>query len=97
MKLPGVPRFYRELGKYAVESYIRRKNAGSPTGHFSVRMEKLTYVFWKVGYDEYGNPVCMRLKVERAIRKFKRQLESCGVKDIPGSAELYYMSINKPE
>lgn len=95
--MPAVPRFYRELGKYATESYIRRKNAGSPTGHFSVRMGKLAYVFWKVGYDAYGNPVSMRPKVELAMRKFKRQLASCGVKDMPGSADLYYMSINKPE
>lgn len=91
-----MPKFYRELGKEAVESYLRRKARKEPTGHFSRTLGKYTYVFWNTGYDEVGNEFPMRPKIDACIRKMQQFAEERGVTDFPVLHSLSILSINKP-
>lgn len=95
-KTVAVPKFYRDLGKEAVESYLRRKARKEPTGHFSRTLGKYTYVFWNVGYDEAGNDFPMQPKIDAHIRKMQQFAAEHGVTDFPVSRSLSIMSINKP-
>ena len=95
-KTVAVPKFYRDLGKEAVESYLRRKSRKEPTGHFSRTLGKIKYVFWNTGYDEVGNDVPMQPSVDALIRKMQNFDAERGVTDFPVSRRLAMMSINKP-
>ncbi len=95
-KTVAVPKFYRDLGKEAVESYLRRKSRKKPTGHFSRTLGKYNYVFWNVGYDEAGNDFPMQSKIDAQIKKLQHVAEEYGVTDLPASHSLSFMSINKP-
>ena len=85
-KTVAVPKFYRDLGKEAVESYLRRKARKEPTGHFSRTLGKFKYVFWNTGYDEVGNEVPMRPRIDALIRKMQHVAAEHGVTDFPVSA-----------
>ena len=92
-----MPKFYRDLGKEAVESYLRRKSRKEPTGHFSRTLGKIKYVFWNTGYDEAGNEFPMRPKIDARIRKMQQFATRVGlVTDFLVSRSLSIMSINKP-
>jgi hypothetical protein len=95
-KTVAVPKFYRDLGEEAVESYLRRKSMKEPTGHFSRTLGKYKYVFWNVGYDEAGNVFTMQPKIDAHIRKMQHFAAERGVTDFPVSCWLSIMSINKP-
>lgn len=91
-----VPKFYLDLGKEAVESYLRKKARKEPTGHFSRTLGKYKYVFWNVGHDEYGNDFPMPPKIDAFIRKLQHVAAEHGVTEFPVSRSLSIMSINKP-
>ena len=95
-KTVAVPKFYKDLGKEAVESYLRRKSRKKPTGHFSRTLGKYNYVFWNVGYDEAGNDFPMPPRIDALIKKLQHVAEEYGVTDFPASHSLSFMSINKP-
>ena len=96
-KTVAVPKFYRELGKEAVESYLRRKSRKEPTGHFSRTLGKIKYVFWNTGYDEVGNDVPMQPRVDALIRKMQNFAADVGLDTgFLVSRRLSVMSINKP-
>lgn len=92
----AVPKFYRDLGKEAVESYLRRKAGKAPTGHFSRTLGKYRYVFWNTGRDEAGNDFQMQPVVDALIRKIQHVAAEHGVTDFPLSRSLSIRSINKP-
>jgi hypothetical protein len=91
-----VPKFYRDLGKEAVESYLRRKARKEPTGHFGRTLWKYKYVFWNTGYDEAGNDYPMQPRIDALIRKMQYFAAKHGVTDFPVSLSLSMLSINKP-
>ena len=91
-----VPKFYRDLGKEAVESYLRRKARKEPTGHFGRTLGKYKYVFWNTGYDDAGNDFPMQPRIDALIRKMQHVAAEHGVTDFPVSRSLSIMSINKP-
>lgn len=91
-----VPKFYRDLGKEAVESYLRRKARKEPTGHFGRTLGKYKYVFWNTGYDEAGNDYPMQPRIDALIRKMQYFAAKHGVTDFPVSLSLSMLSINKP-
>ena len=93
----NVPRFYKELGKTAVQAYLRRKAAGMSTRHFSLIYGTTKYVFWTIGYDGYGNQIQMRTSVDRIMRRISRYCEKTGATPGNSSQGLYYLSFNKPE
>jgi len=95
-KTVAVPKFYRDLGQEAVESYLRRKSRKEPTGHFSRTLGKYTYVFWNVGYDEAGNDFPMQPKIDVQIKKLQHAVEEYEVTDFPISRSLSIVSLNKP-
>ena len=95
-KTVDVPKFYRDLGKEAVESYIRRKARKEPTGHFSRTLGKYKYIFWNTGYDEAGNDFPMQPRIDALIRKMQHVAAEHGVTVYPVSRSLTFMSINKP-
>ena len=95
-KTVAVPKFYKDLGKEAVESYLRRKSRKKPTGHFGRTLGKYNYVFWNVGYDEAGNDFPMQPRIDALIKKLQHVAEKYGVNDLPASHSLSFMSINKP-
>ena len=92
----AVPKFYRDLGQEAVESYLRRKARKEPTGHFSRTLGKYKYVFWNTGYDEAGNDYPMQSRIDALIRKMQYFAAKHGVTDFPASLSLSIRSINKP-
>lgn len=92
----AVPKFYRDLGEEAVESYLRRKARKESTGHFTRTLGKYKYVFWNVGYDEAGNDFPMQYKIDAHIRKLQHFAEERGVTDFPVLLSLSIVSINKP-
>ena len=94
-KTVAVPKFYRDLGKEAVESYLRRKARKEPTGHFSRKVGNYTYVFWNVGYDEVGNEIPMKPTIDSMIQKLRNYAYLHGVK-LSQSRSLFIRSINKP-
>ena len=96
-KTVAVPKFYRDLGEEAVESYLRRKARKDPTGHFSRTLGKYKYVFWNTGYDEAGNDFPMQPRIDALIRKMQNFAAEVGlVTDFLVSRRLSIMSINKP-
>jgi hypothetical protein len=95
-KTVAVPKFYRDLGEEAVESYLRRKARKEPTGHFSRTLGKYKYEFWNTGRDEAGNDFPMQPKIDAHIRKMQHFAAEHGVTDFPVSRSLSIMSINKP-
>ena len=92
----AVPKFYRDLGNEAVESYLRRKSRKEPTGHFSRTLGKYKYVFWNVEYDEAGNDFPMQPIIDSLIRKMQHVAAEHVVTDFPVSRSLSIRSINKP-
>lgn len=95
-KTVAVPKFYRDLGEEAVESYLRRKSSKEPTGHFSRTLGKYKYVFWNTGRDEAGNDFQMQPVVDSLIKKIQHVAAEHGVTDFPVSRGLSIRSINKP-
>lgn len=95
-KTVAVPKFYRDLGKEAVESYLRRKARKEPTGHFGRTLGKYKYVFWNTGYDEAGNGYPMQPRIDALIRKMQYFAAKHGVTDFPVLLSLSMLSINKP-
>lgn len=95
-KTLAVPKFYRDLGQEAVESYLHRKARKEPTGHFSRTLGKYKYVFWNTGYDEAGNDFPMQPKIDAQIKKLQHAAEEYGVTDFPVSHSLSIVSISKP-
>ena len=95
-KTVAVPKFYRDLGKEAVESYLRRKSRKEPTGHFSRTLGKIKYVFWNTGYDEAGNDFPMQPRIDAIIRKIQHFTSERGETVWRVSLDLSFMSINKP-
>lgn len=91
-----MPKFYRDLGKESVESYLRRKARKEPTGHFGRTLGKYKYVFWNTGYDEAGNDYPMQPRIDALIRKMQYFAAKHGVTDVPVSLSLSMLSINKP-
>lgn len=91
-----VPKFYRDLGKEAVESYLRRKARKETTGHFGRTLGKYKYVFWNTGYDEAGNDYPMQPRIDALIRKLQYFAAKHGVTDFPVSLSLSILSIHKP-
>ena len=95
-KTTDAPKFYRDLGKEAVESYLRRKARKEPTGHFSRKLGKYTYVFWNVGYDEAGNEFPMKPAIDAMIRRLVHVAMLHGIAEPEESRSLRIRSINKP-
>ncbi len=92
-----MPKFYRDLGEAAVESYLLRKSRKEPTGHFSRTLGKIKYVFWNIGYDEVGNDVPMQPRIDALIRKMQNFAANVELDtDFLVSRRLSMMSINKP-
>lgn len=92
----AAPKFYRELGADAVESYFRRKSCGLPTNHFTRIVGKTKYAFWKLAFNKAGKLVDQESDVDAIIKKVAIYAEKNGITEISVLKGLSLRSLNKP-